>query len=149
MLLNRFLGYPAGSLNALLATMINIRASSHGDDVLLHVMQNVVMLYRPDVLPMYQCITSNWCDWCTQEHVGLLRALIATFPGQYGDLGLLMEEDPELDFFNNVAHLQLHRRQRALQRLTKVCPMSSNGARSSLQQRPYRLWCIFTRICRS
>lgn len=54
--------------------------------------------------------------------MGLLRSLIVAFPGQYGDLGLLVEEDAELDFFNNVAHLQLHRRQRALQRLTKVCP---------------------------
>ncbi|KAL0035339.1 hypothetical protein WJX77_001780 [Trebouxia sp. C0004] len=55
-----------------------------------------------------------------QEHVILLRGLVVAFPGQYADLGLLLDKDTELDFFNNVAHLQLHRRQRALQRLTKV-----------------------------
>ena len=55
-----------------------------------------------------------------QEHVILLRGLVVAFPGQYADLALLVDQDTELDFFNNVAHLQLHRRQRALQRLTKV-----------------------------
>ncbi len=65
----------------------------------------------------------------SQEHVILLRGLVVAFPGQYADLGLLLDKDSELDFFNNVAHLQLHRRQRALQRLTKVslpsalCPL--------------------------
>ncbi len=69
----------------------------------------------------------------SQEHVILLRGLVVAFPGQYADLGLLLDKDSELDFFNNVAHLQLHRRQRALQRLTKVplplpsalCPLPS------------------------
>ena len=55
-----------------------------------------------------------------QEHVGLLRELVAGWPEQHADLGLLLDHDAELDFFNNVAHLQLHRRQRALNRLTKV-----------------------------
>ena len=53
--------------------------------------------------------------------MSLLRELIIAFPVDYADLGLLLDKDPELDFFLNVAHLQLHRRQRALQRLTKVC----------------------------
>ena len=55
-----------------------------------------------------------------QEHVALLRSLAVRFPKQYADLSVLLDKDAELDFFNNVAHLQLHRRQRALQRLTKV-----------------------------
>ena len=62
----------------------------------------------------------------TQEHVTLLRGLVVAFPGQYADLGLLLDQDTELDFFNNIAHLQLHRRQRALQRLTKVCTLISS-----------------------
>lgn len=53
----------------------------------------------------------------------LLRGLVVAFPSQYADLGLLLDQDTELDFFNNIAHLQLHRRQRALQRLTKVCTL--------------------------
>ncbi|KAL0018407.1 hypothetical protein WJX79_009395 [Trebouxia sp. C0005] len=66
-----------------------------------------------------------------QEHVILLRGLVVAFPGQYADLGLLLDQDTELDFFNNVAHLQLHRRQRALQRLTKV--LNEAGAEGEVQ----------------
>ncbi|KAL0044331.1 hypothetical protein WJX82_000142 [Trebouxia sp. C0006] len=66
-----------------------------------------------------------------QEHVILLRGLVVAFPGQYADLGLLLDRDTELDFFNNVAHLQLHRRQRALQRLTKV--LNEAGAEGKVQ----------------
>ncbi|KAK9818396.1 hypothetical protein WJX72_012002 [[Myrmecia] bisecta] len=55
-----------------------------------------------------------------QEHVGLLRSLVLTFPAWFADLQALTDADPEVDFFNNVAHLQLHRRSRALQRLSKV-----------------------------
>ena len=67
-------------------------------------------------------MTQALCD--SQEHVGLLRGLIVQFPEQYADMALLLDKDPELDFFNNVAHLQLHRRQRALQRLTRVSPLA-------------------------
>jgi len=42
--------------------------------------------------------------------------LPATFP----DLAALSDADEERDFFANVAHLQLHRRTRALARLSKV-----------------------------
>ena len=55
-----------------------------------------------------------------QEHVDLLRALALTFPEQYPDLHALTDKDAELDFFNNVAHLQLHRRSRAFKRLAAV-----------------------------
>lgn len=60
-----------------------------------------------------------------QEHVGLLRGLVVQFPAQYADMAQLLDKDPELDFFNNMAHLQLHRRQRALNRLTRVSPSCS------------------------
>ncbi len=56
-----------------------------------------------------------------QEHVALLRAITVSFPAVYADLALLTSEDAEVDFFNNIAHLQLHRRGRALIRLSKVC----------------------------
>ena len=55
-----------------------------------------------------------------QEHVDLLRALALAFPAQYPDLHALTDTDAELDFFNNVAHLQLHRRSRAFKRLGNV-----------------------------
>ena len=58
------------------------------------------------------------CHW--QEHVDLLRALALAFPARYPDLHALTDTDAELDFFNNVAHLQLHRRSRAFRRLANV-----------------------------
>lgn len=50
----------------------------------------------------------------------LLRQLAGAFPARFQDLIKLTDADPELDFFNNVAHLQLHRRSRAFYRLKKV-----------------------------
>ncbi len=50
----------------------------------------------------------------------LLRALALGFPAQYPDLHALTDKDAELDFFNNVAHLQMHRRSRAFKRLANV-----------------------------
>lgn len=55
-----------------------------------------------------------------QEHVALMRAIAVSFPLVYPDLAMLTSEDAEVDFFNNIAHLQLHRRSRALLRLSKV-----------------------------
>ena len=55
-----------------------------------------------------------------QEHIALLRTITISFPAVYPDLALLTSEDAEVDFFNNIAHLQLHRRSRALLRLSKV-----------------------------
>ena len=50
----------------------------------------------------------------------LLRRLALAFPAHFADLHSLTDIDPELDFFNNVAHLQLHRRSRAFMRLQRV-----------------------------
>lgn len=64
------------------------------------------------------------------------------FPEQYADMAELLDKDPELDFFNNVAHLQLHRRQRALQRLTRVsasCLLVLNSDVGLLHQAPFLL----------
>ncbi len=55
----------------------------------------------------------------------LLRALALAFPERYPDLHVLTDKDAELDFFNNVAHLQLHRRSRAFKRLANVSLPSS------------------------
>lgn len=55
-----------------------------------------------------------------QEHVDLLKALALAYPTHYPDLHALTDKDAELDFFNNVAHLQLHRRSRAFKRLANV-----------------------------
>ena len=56
-----------------------------------------------------------------QEHLLLLRALAVNDPENYPGLALLADaNDEEVDFFCNAAHLQLHRRARALGKLTKV-----------------------------
>lgn len=62
----------------------------------------------------------NRSVWHPQEHVLLLRALIQAVPGSFKQLQGLTDPDPEADFFHNVAHLQLHRRSRALARLSRV-----------------------------
>jgi len=52
----------------------------------------------------------------------------------YGDLSILIrDDDPELDFFLNITHVQVHRRGRAFDRLRKLlvqseeCPFSSHS----------------------
>ncbi|KAG2487780.1 hypothetical protein HYH03_013624 [Edaphochlamys debaryana] len=55
-----------------------------------------------------------------QEHLALLRALVVALPKRFPDLLPLLSDDPETDFFANVAHLQSHRRTRALNKLSKV-----------------------------
>lgn len=56
-----------------------------------------------------------------QEHLGLLRRMALALPETFPDLSTLADDSDDLDFFSNVAHLQLHRRTRALGRLVKVC----------------------------
>ncbi|PRW58885.1 small subunit processome component 20-like protein [Chlorella sorokiniana] len=55
-----------------------------------------------------------------QEHLVLLRQLVLAFPAHYAELLVLTDTDAEVDFLLNVAHIQLHRRARALVRLTKL-----------------------------
>lgn len=57
----------------------------------------------------------------------LLRQMARAFPALFPDLHRLSDPDAELDFFNNIAHLQLHRRSRAFLRLKRV--KSSLGKR--------------------
>lgn len=55
-----------------------------------------------------------------QEHLALLRQLVLSFGTEFPDLrALCNEQDPEVDFFLNISSIQLHRRGRALQRLTR------------------------------
>ncbi len=56
-------------------------------------------------------------------------------PNLYGDLNsLVRDDDPDLDFFLNVTHVQIHRRSRSFQRLRKMllspevaCPFSMHS----------------------
>lgn len=61
-----------------------------------------------------------------QDHLLILQHILKSAPGNFPAAARLTHSDPELDFFNNVAHLQLHRRSRAWDRLLKVL-QESNG----------------------
>ncbi|XP_038636090.1 small subunit processome component 20 homolog [Scyliorhinus canicula] len=56
-----------------------------------------------------------------QEYTTLLCCLIRTFPQrlEFQDLVQLTDHDPEMDFFENTKHIQIHRRARALKKLAK------------------------------
>ncbi|XP_070267007.1 small subunit processome component 20 homolog [Myotis yumanensis] len=57
-----------------------------------------------------------------QDYTTLLSCLIQTFPYQpeFKDLVQLTDcHDPEMDFFENMKHIQIHRRARALKKLAK------------------------------
>jgi len=57
-------------------------------------------------------------------------------PNLYGDLAsLIREDDPDLDFFLNMTHVQMHRRTRAFQRLRKVL----NSPEDAPDNRPFTL----------
>ena len=56
-----------------------------------------------------------------QEHLAAMRKLAVTFSARFPELAALTAADEEVDFFRNVAHIQLHRRSRALSRLVRVC----------------------------
>lgn len=55
-----------------------------------------------------------------QEMLALLQRCVTCLPASFPDLVALAHEDPEADFFFNIAHIQLHRRSRALQKLATV-----------------------------
>ncbi|XP_067415819.1 small subunit processome component 20 homolog [Emydura macquarii macquarii] len=57
-----------------------------------------------------------------QDYTSLLSCLIRTFPKhpEFQDLVQLTDcHDPEMDFFENMKHIQIHRRARALKKLAK------------------------------
>ena len=55
-----------------------------------------------------------------QEHLTVLRTMVMTFPHRFPELAVLADSDEEIDFFKNIAHIQMHRRSRALARLGRV-----------------------------
>ncbi|KAM8982078.1 small subunit processome component 20 homolog [Sarcophilus harrisii] len=64
----------------------------------------------------------NPAESIQQEYTTLLSSLIQTFPNhpEFKDLVQLSDfNDPEMDFFENMKHIQIHRRARALKKLGK------------------------------
>ncbi len=70
-------------------------------------------------MPPFLCLTD--LRRMLQEHLGVLRRLATAAPSRFPELAALADgANEEADFFANVAHLQLHRRTRALARLSKA-----------------------------
>jgi len=67
-----------------------------------------------------------------QEHLTLLRQLVTALPARFPDLAALAGADPETDPLVNLAHLQLHRRTRALNRLSQAVAQGELRAASVL-----------------
>uniref|UniRef100_A0A8C4MP86 UTP20 small subunit processome component n=1 Tax=Equus asinus asinus TaxID=83772 RepID=A0A8C4MP86_EQUAS len=84
-----------------------------------------------------------------QDYTTLLSCLIQTFPDQpeFKDLVQLTDcHDPEMDFFENMKHIQIHRRARALKKLAKQLMegkimLSSNSLQNYIM--PYAMTPIF------
>ncbi|XP_066490771.1 small subunit processome component 20 homolog [Tiliqua scincoides] len=84
-----------------------------------------------------------------QDYTSLLSYLIRTFPNhpEFQDLVQLTDShDPEMDFFENMKHIQIHRRARALRKLAKQISEGKTALSSrSLQNyiMPYATTTIF------
>ena len=57
------------------------------------------------------------------ECVDILSQLVRAYPNhpRFSDMVVLTNTNPEVDFFKNVRHIQLHRRTRAFRALSQVC----------------------------
>ena len=71
--------------------------------------------------------THTHTQFARHESISLLAQLVRIFPShtKFSDMTILTHKDPEADFFENVKHIQLHRRTRAFRKLAAVC---SEGA---------------------
>ncbi|KAJ8314703.1 hypothetical protein KUTeg_006853 [Tegillarca granosa] len=81
-----------------------------------------------------QCLLSevkagirNKDETVRHEFITLLSTLVEVFPDQasFSDLIGLKDKDPEADFFENIKHIQIHRRGRALRKLIKYLDKQS------------------------
>lgn len=87
--------------------------------------QKAVQLMKEIVLPNLKLGLRKKKDDIKNEYISVL-AYIVTNSEVYTDLNdmkvLLMKGDQEADFFFNINHIQIHRRQRAVKRLCELAP---------------------------
>ncbi len=62
-------------------------------------------------------------EFARHESISTLSQLVKTYPThpRFSDIVPLTHKEMEADFFENVKHIQLHRRTRAFRRLANVC----------------------------
>ncbi|XP_007893650.2 small subunit processome component 20 homolog [Callorhinchus milii] len=78
------------------------------------------IINRSLLVTLRRCLKSK-TESVRHEYTTLLSSLIATFPQkpEFQDLVQLTDKDQEMDFFENMKHIQVHRRARALRKLAK------------------------------
>ncbi|KAK9479282.1 hypothetical protein V1514DRAFT_328943 [Lipomyces japonicus] len=82
------------------------------------------------IIPAIRAGLRNENEISRHEYVSILRTLVVN-PQAYPKAGelqcLLFDGDEEADFFNNIIHIQAHRRQRAIYRLGQIALTRSLG----------------------
>ena len=73
-----------------------------------------------NVMPMVKLGLKRNDDVIRDEFVKLLRTIVMLVPDRYPDMLHLTDENPEADIFNNIVHIQLHRRVKSLNKLKAV-----------------------------
>jgi len=78
------------------------------------------------LLPACKKALSSKKEIARNEFLGVLSTMVREFEhDSLSDLKVLLDDDPEKDFFENIKHIQLHRRIRALRRLQSHCQQHS------------------------
>ncbi|KAK3096539.1 hypothetical protein FSP39_001125 [Pinctada imbricata] len=74
------------------------------------------------LLPEVKAGMKDNCENVRHEFIAILAALVDTFPDSpmFHDLTYLQDKDPEGDFFENIRHIQTHRRSRAMKKMVKL-----------------------------
>ncbi|EPY53504.1 U3 snoRNP protein Utp20 [Schizosaccharomyces cryophilus OY26] len=81
-------------------------------------------LFQSFILPNTKTNMKHKNEFIRQEFVSLLNYSVLKLPSfeSISDMRpLLFDGDEEANFFNNILHIQLHRRRRAMRRLAGVC----------------------------
>ena len=62
-------------------------------------------------------------EFARQEYISVLSQLVKAFSThpRFSSMASLSHHEPEADFFENVKHIQLHRRTRAFRKLASLC----------------------------
>ena len=62
-------------------------------------------------------------EFARLEFISVLSQLVKAYPShpRFSSMAPLSHHEPEADFFENVKHIQLHRRTRAFRKLAGVC----------------------------
>ncbi|EPX71364.1 U3 snoRNP protein Utp20 [Schizosaccharomyces octosporus yFS286] len=81
-------------------------------------------IFQNSILPYIKTNMKHKNEFIRQEFLSLLNYSIAKLPTfeSISDMhALLFDGDEEANFFNNILHIQLHRRRRAMRRLATIC----------------------------